>query len=172
MLNRTSDNWKITLIDTGYDTMTGGRIKRIKKFTENEPFLLTYGDGVSNVDIRKLVDFHKNKNKLATLTAVKPPGRFGVIQIDKNENIHQFNEKPKESWVNGGFFVLEQRIFDYIDNDSSSIWEKSPLEKLAADDQLCAYKHFGFWRPMDTLRDKIELDELSSLKPPPWKNYE
>tara|TARA_Y100001958_G_C21246325_1_gene576712 strand:+ start:3413 stop:4183 length:771 start_codon:yes stop_codon:yes gene_type:complete len=172
VLNQTSDNWKITLIDTGQDTMTGGRINRIKKFTENKPFLLTYGDGVSNVDIKKLVDFHNNKNKLATLTAVKPPGRFGVIQIDENENIHQFNEKPKESWVNGGFFVLEQGIFDYIDNDSSSIWEKEPLEKLATDNQLCAYKHFGFWRPMDTLRDKIELDELSSLKQPPWNKYE
>tara|TARA_Y100000768_G_C23990123_1_gene691854 strand:- start:3817 stop:4587 length:771 start_codon:yes stop_codon:yes gene_type:complete len=172
VLNRTSDNWKISLIDTGLDTMTGGRIKRIKKFTENKPFLLTYGDGVSNVDIRKLVDFHKKKNKLATLTAVKPPGRFGVIQIDENENIHQFNEKPKESWVNGGFFILEQKIFDYIDNDSSSIWEKDSLEKLAVDNQLCAYKHFGFWRPMDTLRDKIELNELSNLKPPPWNKYE
>ncbi len=171
ILNKTSENWKVTLIDTGLETMTGGRIKRIKEFTEDKPFLLTYGDGVSNVDIRKLVKFHINNNKLATLTAVKPPGRFGVIKIDSDNKINQFNEKPKESWVNGGFFVLEQDIFDYIENESDCIWEKTPLEKLALDNQLYAYKHYGFWRPMDTLRDKIELDELAYKNPPPWMNY-
>jgi len=163
--------WKITLIDTGLNTMTGGRIKRIQDFVNNETFMLTYGDGVSNIDISKLVDAHKKSNKLATLTAVQTIGKFGSIAIDENNNINSFIEKPKGdgSWINGGFFVLEPGIFDYIKDGDSTIWERAPLEKLAKDDQLLAYKHSGFWRPMDTLRDKIELENMWTSGNAEWK---
>jgi len=165
-----AEPWKVTLIDTGLETMTGGRIKRIEKYVENKTFLLTYGDGVGNVDINKLIEFHKSKGKLSTVTAVQLEGRFGALNIEKSDKVSSFAEKPRGdgAWINGGFFVLEPGIFNYIQDDSV-IWEKGPLEKLAKDDQLNAYKHNGFWKCMDTLRDKIELDQLWNMGNAPWK---
>lgn len=159
-----AEKWKITLVDTGLETQTGGRIKRIQNYIENKTFMLTYGDGVGDININDSLDFHKKNNKLATITAVQPIGRFGAINIDNLSHVSSFHEKPKGdgSWINGGFFILEPKIFDYIENDFS-IWEREPLENLAKDNQLIAYKHNGFWRPMDTLRDKKLLDEM-------WKN--
>lgn len=166
--NTYTDDWKITLVDTGEGTETGGRIKRIQKYV-GESFFLTYGDGVSDVNIKALVELHKSKNKYATVTAVQPPGRFGMLKIEDN-NVPSFLEKPKGdgNWINGGYFVLEQEIFDYIESDNS-IWEKEPLENLAKDNQLTAFKHDGFWRPMDTLRDKRYLEELWENEKAPWK---
>ncbi|MGL5151882.1 MAG: glucose-1-phosphate cytidylyltransferase [Clostridium sp.] len=161
--------WKITFAETGLNTMTGGRIKRVKDYIGDETFCLTYGDGVSNVDIKELIKFHKSKNVLATLTAVNPRGRFGVLDID-GDIITNFKEKPKveEGWINGGFFVLEPEIFNYIDGDST-IWENEPLEKLCSMNQLAAYKHLGFWYPMDTLKDKNILQELWESGKAEWK---
>lgn len=166
-----SEPWKVTMLYTGKDTMTGGRIKKAQNYIGNETFMLTYGDGVSNVDIPALVDFHKKSGKLATLTAIQPSGKFGAINIENNDEISSFTEKPKGdgAWINGGFFVLEPQIFDYIKNDDSTIWEKEPLESLAKDNQLNAYKHRGFWQPMDTLRDKIELTEMWESQNAPWQ---
>ena len=165
-----SEDWKVTLIDTGLNTMTGGRIKRIKKFIGNKTFMLTYGDGVSDVNIEKLVDFHKKNRKYATLTAVQPPGKFGSLSFDNSDKLKNFTEKPAGdgSWINGGFFVLEPEIFDYIEGDNT-FWEREPLENLSKDGQLVAYKHNGFWKCMDTLRDKRELEEMWNSKNPPWK---
>jgi glucose-1-phosphate cytidylyltransferase len=165
-----SEDWKVTLTDTGLNTMTGGRIKRIKKFIGNKTFMLTYGDGVSDVNIEKLVDFHKKNHKYATLTAVQPLGKFGSLSLDNLGKVNKFTEKlaGDGAWINGGFFVLEPAIFDYIEGDNT-FWEREPLEKLAKDEQLIAYKHFGFWRCMDTLRDKRELEELWKSGNPPWK---
>ncbi len=171
-----AEPWKITLIDTGQNTMTGGRIKRIQKHIGNEPFMLTYGDGLGNVNIKELVDFHMKQKKLATVTVVQPTGRFGAIHFD-NENsveIFAFQEKPKgdNTWVNGGFFVLQPEIFDYIKNGDATIWEREPLENLAKEGQLCAFRHHGFWRPMDTLRDKLDLEDLWNTQKAPWKSWE
>lgn len=168
-----AEAWKITLIDTGLNTMTGGRIKRIRDYVGDEAFLLTYGDGVSNVDISSLSAFHRAHGKLATMTAVQPLGRYGSIEVDRENNIMNFQEKPKGdgAWVNGGFFVLEPAVFDCIDGDDT-IWEKQPLERLSRDGQLVAYKHHDFWRCMDTLRDKVELERLWSTGSPPWKIWE
>lgn len=164
--------WKVTLVDTGQDTMTGGRIKRIKDYVNGSTFMLTYGDGVADIDIAALVEFHNNQSRLATVTAVQPPGRFGTIQIGQEDIVTSFFEKPKGdgTWINGGFFVLEPAVFDYIEGDST-IWERNPLERLASEDQLAAYKHYGFWRPMDTLRDKILLEELWNSGRAPWKMW-
>ena len=150
--------------------MTGGRIKRIKNYIKNETFMVTYGDGVGNIDLKKLLDFHKNHGKYATLTAVQPLGRFGALEINTKDEIINFQEKPKgdKAWINGGFFVLEPQIFDYIKGDET-IWEREPLEKLAKDGQLAAYRHKGFWMCMDTLRDKKELETLWNSGNPPWK---
>jgi len=169
-----AEPWKITLVDTGLNTMTGGRILRIKEYVENETFLLTYGDGVSNVNINELIKFHQNRGKLATLTAVQPSGRFGALAIDNHSNITSFTEKPQGdgAWINGGFFVLEKEILNYILDGDSTIWERAPLEKLTTDHQLNAFKHKGFWKPMDTLRDKIELEKLWSEPNCPWKLWE
>jgi len=163
--------WKVTVVDTGLNTMTGGRLKKIKEYVDDGTFCFTYGDGLSDIDISKLISFHKNQKTLATVTAVQPPGRFGVLDIQK-EKISNFIEKPKGdgSWINGGFFVLEPQVFDYLDDDKS-IWEKEPLEKLAKDNQLSAYKHNGFWQPLDTLRDKNYLDELWNSNNASWKNW-
>jgi len=163
-----SEPWKITLIDTGEDTMTGGRIKRIQKYIDGT-FCLTYGDGLSDIDIPKLIEFHKKSGLLATITAVQLPGRFGALQL-KSNNVTRFQEKPpgNSSFINGGFFILEPGIFDYI-KDDSTIFEREPLENLAKDNQLGAYRHNGFWQPMDTLRDKNKLEELWSSKNAPWK---
>ena len=163
--------WKVTLVDTGEKTMTGGRLRRAKDYIGDETFCLTYGDGVSNVNIRELVDFHRSNNSLATLTAVQPTGRFGIFDLHKNEHkISSFMEKPEDegAWINGGFFVLEPAVIDYIDGDSIS-WEKEPLSTLAKEGQLSAFKHDGFWQPMDTLRDKMYLEELWNSGNPPWK---
>ncbi len=165
-----AEPWKITLVDTGTDTMTGGRIKRIQKYIGNESFMLTYGDGVSDVNINKLVKTHNEAGKYATVTAVQPGGRFGSIEIDNDGIINNFEEKPKGgSWVNGGYFVLEPDVFDFLNNDSSCIWEKQPLEKLVNKRQLTAYKHKGFWHPMDTLRDKIELESKWNSNNCEWR---
>jgi|TARA_B110000495_G_C22985332_1_gene579648 glucose-1-phosphate cytidylyltransferase len=165
-----SEPWKITLIDTGEDTMTGGRIKRIQKYVDG-PFCMTYGDGLSDVNISKLIEFHKKNNLLATVTAVQPPGRYGSLQL-KNNNVTTFQEKlPGDSnFINGGFFVLEPNVFDYI-KDDSTIFEREPLENLANKNQLGAYRHNGFWQSMDTLRDKNKLEKLWSDKIAPWKTW-
>ncbi len=171
--NSKTEPWKVTLVDTGLETTTAGRIKNIKKYTNDETFMLTYGDGVSDVDISKLVDFHRKNKKFATVTAVQPSGRFGALEFGNNENlVTSFKEKPKgdNSWINGGFFVLEPEVFKYI--DEKEMWEKKPLEKIAEDTQLAAYKHIGFWKPMDTLRDKNELEELWSNNKADWKLWE
>ena len=166
-----SEPWKVSVIDTGRETLTGGRIKRAQEFLSDDTFMLTYGDGVSDVDISKLVEFHKRNGKYATLTAVQPQGRFGVLDID-GDSITSFQEKPKNSssaWINGGFFVLEPEIFKYIKGGDSTVWEREPLMSLAKDGQLCAYKHNGFWHPMDMLKDKQELNKLWNSNNAPWK---
>lgn len=168
--NNTSEPWKVTLVDTGLETMTGGRVKRAEKFLKDDTFLLTYGDGVSDVDLEKLISFHKKNGKLMTLTSVQPDGRFGALELE-GDLIRKFAEKPKGdgSWINGGFFVCEPKIFDYITEGDATILERTPLEKLANERQLVAYKHEGFWRPMDTLRDKVQLEQLWADKKAPWK---
>ena len=167
-----AEPWKITLVDTGNDSMTGGRIKRVQHHIGNEPFMLTYGDGVSNVDIRGLVEFHKTHGKICTLTAVQPSARFGALDIADNQNVRSFLEKPKGdgAWINGGFFVCQPAVFDYIEGDSIA-WEWKPLETLAAEKQLMAFQHEGFWKPMDTLRDKVELETAWNLGHAEWKTW-
>ncbi len=169
--NNKAEPWKITLIDTGANTQTGGRIKKIAKYTDNKPFLLTYGDGVANVNIQDLITFHKKNKKLVTLTSVLPRGKFGAVEIDHKGKVASFQEKPAGdgSWVNGGFFVVEPKVFDYIPEGDDIIWEAKPLEKITAEHQLMAYKHYGFWKPMDTLRDKNELEDMWKNNQAPWK---
>ena len=169
--NSQSEPWVVTLVDTGLNTMTGGRIKRIQPYIGNETFMLTYGDGVSDVNIHDLVEFHKKNGRYATLTAVQPSGKFGALEIDQKNDVHAFQEKPKGdgAWINGGFFVLEPQIFNYIKQDDETVWEREPLENLAKDNQLSAFKHEGFWHPMDTLRDKNELESLWNANNAPWK---
>ena len=162
--------WKVTLIDTGEQTMTGGRIKRIKEYLDDgEDFCLTYGDGLANIDITKLIAFHKNHGKVATLSAIYPPGRFGALDIIENQ-VTSFFEKPRGdgALINGGFFVLNLKTFDYIQGDNT-IWEKEPLNMLASDGELMSFKHEDFWHPMDTLRDKHYLEELWKSEKAPWK---
>lgn len=166
-----AEPWKVTLIDTGETTMTGGRLKRVREYVGSDAFCFTYGDGVSDVNITELVKFHKEQNLLATLTAVQPPGRFGAIALTEGQTrISSFHEKPEGdgAWINGGYFVLEPQVIDWIDGDET-IWEQEPLQKLASMGQLSAYKHSGFWQPMDTLRDKNKLDELWRKNQAPWK---
>lgn len=167
--NNYSEPWKVTLVDTGLNTMTGGRIKRVKDYIGDEPFMLTYGDGVSDVNIHELLDFHEKHGKIATLTAIHLGGRFGVIDIDKNNSIFGFAEKSKEAGglINGGFMVMNPEVFDYIDGDET-VFEKEPLENLASEGELKAYRHDGFWQCMDTQRDKHLLEELWSKKEAPW----
>jgi glucose-1-phosphate cytidylyltransferase len=171
--NHSAEPWKVTLVNTGIDTMTGGRVKRIKSYIGDEPFMLTYGDGVSDVNIRELVEFHKLKGRKATVTAIQPDGRFGVLDITEQSEVHGFQEKPKgdHSWINGGFFVLEPEVFDYIEGDHT-LFEKEPLERLAQDNELVAYKHNGFWQPMDTMRDKKVLEDLWMTGKAPWKIWD
>jgi glucose-1-phosphate cytidylyltransferase len=171
--HRYAEPWKITLIDTGPETMTGGRLKRVAKYVkDDEAFCFTYGDGVSDVNIAELIKFHKSHGKKATLTAVYPPGRFGAIDIHQDHHITSFKEKPKGDggMINGGFFVLSPKIIDLI-KDDSTIWEREPLEKLALESEIMAYQHHGFWQPMDTLRDKNHLEELWSSGNAPWKSW-
>ena len=164
-----AEPWKVTLIDTGLDTMTGGRIKRVQEYVGNEPFMLTYGDGVGDVDISKLLEFHKKHGKLITMTSVLPEGRFGALDIDEYQKVNSFQEKPKGdgSWINGGFFVCQPEVFDYISEDKT-IFEREPLENLAKDNELYTYKHTGFWKPMDTQRDKTQLEEMIEKNIAPW----
>jgi glucose-1-phosphate cytidylyltransferase len=168
--NENAEDWKITLINTGESTMTGGRVKRIKEYVGNERFFLTYGDGVGNIDIRSLLNFHVSNGKKATLTATKPFGRFGVIDINTSGSVTSFKEKNKEdvSWINGGFFVLEPSIFDYIEGDTT-VFEKEPLETLTSEGELSAFQHDGFWRAMDSLNDKNILEEYWNSGNAPWK---
>lgn len=164
-----AEPWRVTLVDTGEDTMTGGRLKRAKSYLDDEDFCFTYGDGVADVDIGKLVAFHKGQNSLATLTATQPPGRFGALNLNHNK-IASFQEKPQGDggWINGGFFVLSPKVIDYVDEDAT-IWEREPMERLAEEGQLSAYMHHGFWQPMDTLRDKNHLEQLWATGKAPWK---
>lgn len=167
----TVEPWKVTLIDTGEDTMKGGRLKRVQAYIGNETFCLTYGDGVSDVNITELIEFHRAQKCLATLTAVQPPGRFGTFGLSGDSHkISTFQEKPQGNgaWVNGGFFVLEPGVMDYIEGDASD-WEYGPLEVMAQEGQLSAYRHHGFWHPMDTLRDKNVLEKLWASDEVPWK---
>ena len=166
-----AEPWKVTVVDTGLNTMTGGRIKRIGKFLDGT-FLMTYGDGVSNVNINQLIEHHKNHGKLATLTAVQPEGRFGIMDMD-GDSILSFREKSKSDsgWINGGFMVLEPEVLDYI-KDDTIMFEREPLERLAAEGRLVNYKHYGFWQCMDTLRDKQKLEELWASGKAPWKVWE
>lgn len=174
VLQNHAEPWIVTLVDTGEKTMTGGRIKRVKDYLGDETFCLTYGDGVSDIDIDKLVDFHREQNVLTTLTAVQPAGRFGAFDLGRDQTkIINFREKPKgdRAWVNGGFFVLEPGVMEYIEGDAT-VWEQEPLMNLARDGMLSAYKHDGFWQPMDTLRDKMYLEDLWESGNPPWKVWE
>ncbi len=169
--NGYAEPWRVTLVDTGQSTMTGGRLKRVREYIGDETFCFTYGDGVSDIDITKLIAFHKKQSTLATLTATQPPGRFGVISLEQEQTkITSFREKPEGdgAWVNGGYFVLEPQVIDLIEDDST-VWEQEPLKKLAHLEQLSAYKHEGFWQPMDTLRDKIYLENLWKNGKAPWK---
>jgi glucose-1-phosphate cytidylyltransferase len=168
-LRRHEMEWKVTLLDTGSNTMTGGRVKRAQEIINGEPFMLTYGDGVSDINIPELVDFHKNHKRLITMTSVVPDGRFGRMQIEADNTISSFIEKPKEeNWINGGFFVCENKVLDYITEGDASIFERKPLEALANEHQLMAYKHFGFWKCMDTLSDKNNLEKMWQ-EGAPWK---
>jgi glucose-1-phosphate cytidylyltransferase len=170
---RNAEPWRVTLVDTGDDTMTGGRLKRVQSYlAQDSEFCFTYGDGVSDVNIRQLIQFHCSHGKLASLTAVYPPGRFGALDLDANSQVQSFVEKPKGDggMVNGGFFVLSPKVIDLIDDDQC-IWERKPLEKLSAQGNLLAYQHTGFWQPMDTLRDKTLLEELWLSGQAPWKQW-
>jgi glucose-1-phosphate cytidylyltransferase len=166
---KSAEPWKVTLVDTGLDTMTGGRLKRVKKYVENETFCFTYGDGLSDISVKNLIDHHNKQKTLSTVTAVQPPGRFGALNIEKNKII-SFEEKPSGdgSWINGGYFVLEPGIFDYVENDQT-VWERQPLETLAKDSQLSVHKHKGYWNAVDTLRDKNWMQDLWNSKQAPWK---
>lgn len=165
------EQWKVHLMDTGQATDTGGRVRRMRDLIGNEPFLLTYGDGVADVDVTKLIEFHKSHGKLATVTAVRPPGRFGALELD-NDEVRCFVEKPAggEAWINGGFFVLDPKVIDYIDGDSTA-FEREPIERISAEGQLMAYRHPGFWQCMDTLRDMKHLNDMWDAGKAPWKNW-
>jgi len=168
ILGKNAPNWKIAVVDTGLNTMTGGRIKRLRDHVNGETFMCTYGDGVSNVDIKALVDFHNSHDRLATVTAVRPPARFGNLVLE-GKQVVDFEEKNQlnEGWINGGFFVLDAKVFDYIDDDSQP-FEREPLSRLADDKQLIAFHHDGFWQPMDTLREKNMLDDMWNSGQAPW----
>jgi glucose-1-phosphate cytidylyltransferase len=171
--DHSAEPWKVTLVDTGLETMTGGRVKRIQPYIGDEPFMLTYGDGVGDVDVKGLVEFHQQHGRLATVTSTQPSGRFGALKINNEGLVQSFQEKPEGDggWINAGFFVMQPEAFNYIDNDKA-ILERDPLENLARDGQLMTWKHTGFWQPMDTLRDKNHLEELWESGRAPWKNWE
>tara|TARA_R110001606_G_scaffold210467_3_gene357971 strand:- start:723 stop:1496 length:774 start_codon:yes stop_codon:yes gene_type:complete len=168
----TAEPWNVHLIETGLNTMTGGRVKRIQRYVGDETFCLTYGDGLADLDIASLIAFHKAHGRAATVTSVQPPGRFGVLELGNKDQVVAFKEKPSDEigWINGGFFVLEPTIFDYIRDDQET-WEGRPLQGLAEDGELYAYKHSGFWRPCDTLRDKRELEGLWDSGKAPWRRW-
>jgi glucose-1-phosphate cytidylyltransferase len=162
--------WCVSLIDTGLDTMTGGRLRRVRQYVGDEPFMLSYGDGVADIDIASLVRFHRSHGRAATVTAVQPPGRFGALELGEGGTVQAFREKPQDEvgWINGGFFVLEPTVFDLLEDDRT-VWERKPLTTLADSGQLMAYKHLGFWQPVDTLREKKSLEELWNSGSAPWK---
>jgi glucose-1-phosphate cytidylyltransferase len=167
----TAEPWKVTLADTGPNTMTGGRLRRVRDFVGDETFCFTYGDGVGDIDITKSIEFHRAQGVAATMTAVQPPGRFGAFSMKKDQHkVTSFKEKPDGdgAWINGGFFVLEPTVFEYLSGDDC-VWEREPLENLAQDDRLAAYRHHGFWQPMDTVRDKMLLEKLWQSEKAPWK---
>jgi len=170
--NKHSEPWKVTVVDTGLNTMTGGRLKRIKNYIDDETFLMTYGDGVSNVNITKLIEFHRQHGKLATISAVQPEGRFGYIDLD-NDNIRSFREKSEHDigWINAGFMVLEPKVLDYI-KDDTIMFEREPMEKIASEGEMVCYKHYGFWQCMDTVRDKEKLEKAWATGNAPWKVWE
>jgi len=172
--NNSSEPWKVTLLDTGLDSMTGGRIKRAQPFIGDEPFMLTYGDGVADIDIHKLLAFHKSHGKAMTMTSAQPDGRFGALEIAEDNRVKEFQEKPKGdgSWINAGYFVCESKVFDYITEGDSTVFEQVPLKNLAHDGEIYTYKHDGFWMPMDTLRDKKLLNEMWESGKAPWKVWE
>ncbi len=170
-----SEKFRVTLVDTGLNTMTSGRLKRVQQYVGNDDFILTYGDGLADVNLDELISFHRQHGKIATVTAVQPAGRFGILSLDENERVINFKEKPlgDGGWINGGFFVLKSDVFTYLPNDADNLmWEEAPLENLALDNQLLAYKHHGFWKCMDALRDKAELESLWQSENPPWKIWE
>lgn len=171
VLNNSSEPWRITLYDTGNESMTGGRVKRAQKLVGNEPFMLTYGDGVSDINIGELINFHKSHGKAMTMTSAQPDGRFGALNIECNDQVSSFQEKPKGDggWINAGFFVCESKVFDYINEGDDTIFEQAPLQNLARDGEIFTFKHRGFWKPMDTLRDKQELQRLWDSNNAPWK---
>lgn len=171
--NNVAEPWKVTIIDTGYETLTGGRMKRVRNYIGNETFMMTYGDGVCDVNIREVARYHKRHGKIATITAVQPGGRFGTLEIQEDGTIRQFSEKKKEDggWINGGYMVLQPQIFDYVDGDMTA-FEKEPLERLSKEGQLAAYKYNGFWRCMDTMKEKLYLEDLSVKGKAPWKVWE
>jgi len=171
--SHSAEPWTVTLINTGLDTMTGGRVKRIQSYVGDEPFMLTYGDGVSDINIKELVAFHQAHGKLATVTSIQPGGRFGALELGEHDLVRGFQEKPQGDggWINAGFMVIEPKVFDYIADDGT-VLEKEPLVNLAKDDELIAYKHRGFWQPMDSLRDKTQLDQLWKSGRAPWKVWE
>lgn len=166
-----AEPWRVTIVDTGEATMTGGRLRRVSDYLDGGSFCFTYGDGVGDVDITRLIAFHNSHGREATLTAVTPPGRYGALALDADDGVGHFQEKPEGdgSWINGGFFVLEPSVLDRIDQGDATIWERGPLEGLAAEKQLMAFRHDGFWRPMDTLRDKVQLEEMWESGKAPWK---
>ncbi len=169
-----AEPWRVTVVDTGLKTQTGARIKRIEKYIKNETFMMTYGDGVSDINITELLEFHKRYGKIATMTAIQPGGRFGVLDIDEHQSVQKFTEKAKEDggWINAGFMVLEPQVLDYLDDSEDLIFERKPLEKLAMDGKLAAYKHKGFWQCLDTLRDKGRLEDMWSSGNAPWMVWE
>lgn len=169
-----AEDWKVTLVDTGLETMTGGRIKRIQKYVGNETFLLTYGDGVTDLNIADTIKYHQETGKILTVTAYKPQGKFGALNLDEVGNVKSFTEKPAgdESWINAGYFVCEPKVFDYITEGDSTIFEKAPLENIAKDGGMNSFKHEGFWKPMDILRDNKELNEMWDSGKAPWKVWE
>lgn len=173
ILDSHAENWRITLVDTGADTLTGGRLKRAAKYLDDETFCLTYGDGLSDADIGAELAFHRRHGKLATVLAVQPPGRFGVLNLDADHHVTSFEEKPSDEigWINGGFFILEPKAIDYIADDLTS-WERAPLMNIARDGQLAAHQHTGFWQPCDTLRDKRELEDLWNSGKAPWRVWD
>lgn len=169
--HRNAEPWRVTLVDTGEGTMTGGRLRRVREYVDGESFCMTYGDGLADVDITRLIAFHRDQGTTATVTAVQPPGRFGALDLERNR-IAGFREKPDGdgSWISGGYFVLTPDVFNYLAGDDT-VWERGPLEQLACDGQLSAWKHRGFWQPMDTLRDRTLLEDLWAAGNAPWKTW-
>jgi len=171
--NNHAEPWKVTLVDTGLDTMAGGRIKKVKKYIGNEPFMLTYGDGVGDVNIPELIKYHQSHGKAITMTSVQPEGRYGSLVVNENEQVTSFQEKPKGdgAWINAGYFVCQPEVLDYIPDGDQIIFEREPLEGLASAGELFTYKHEGFWKPMDTQRDKFHLEDLIEKNKAPWINW-